>query len=376
MFKKIVYIILILFLAYGFGYSEQGKVKIILENGYYYTQLETGEKYEIVKHHEPWAFNKVVISPDEKYVAYTKSNGLGLEQVGRDIYYCKVDGSERTFLHKFESDVDTLLWSSDEEINFIFVLSLDCERGFGGIQIINLKSKDIIFTCSGDSLEKIQGTDCYQIFCNGKPVQQGKRYGKPVEKGRERICLEELLDIKEHDSLNVRFYTSWSESDIYISTQREPVLKLSDLPTLAEQIDEKFRDFTRNRYFYVSHIFPTPENNIIAFIGEVVENRYFFGVFEVERRKLLLFDCCKGLIYLNTIWSPDGIRIALFTRDPWEDSIMFYELIEEDKMVPIKVKHLGHRRALEPKWSEDSRKFYFSYELGNQKVEEQIDLPK
>ncbi len=68
---KIYYILLFLLLTYGVVYSEQSNVKIVLENGYYYTQLENGERYQIVQQQEQWEYNKVILSPDENFVAYT-----------------------------------------------------------------------------------------------------------------------------------------------------------------------------------------------------------------------------------------------------------------------------------------------------------------
>lgn len=194
-------------------YSEQSNVKIVLENGYYYTQLENGERYQIVQQQEQWAYNKVILSPDENFVAYSTGNGLGFEQIGRDIYFCKVDGSQRTFLHRFETDVDTLLWASSGERNFIFVISRGCDTSFGGVRAIDLQSGAAVFTFAGDGLRKIPETDCYQIYCQGKPERQG----------RQRICVEELKSIKKPDSSNVKFFTSWDAGDIYFDSERTRV---------------------------------------------------------------------------------------------------------------------------------------------------------
>lgn len=122
---KIRFALLFLLLTYGVGHSEQGKIKIVFCDDYYCTQMPTGEEYKIVKQVD-WAPNRLTLSPDEKYVAYTASNGLGFENEGRDVFFCKVDGSERIFLHKFESSMDTLIWASSGVRDFIFVASWDC----------------------------------------------------------------------------------------------------------------------------------------------------------------------------------------------------------------------------------------------------------
>ena len=363
---KINYILLFFVLAYRIAYSEESKVQIILENGYYCTQLETGEKFEVVKQHEPWAFNKIVLSPNEQYVAYTTSNGLGFESEGRDIFYCKVDGSEKTFLHKFRICVDTLLWESSDERNFIFVIPKDCAAGSKAIAVIDVQAKNVILAFRGDSLLEIQGTNCYKVYY----------YGKPVETGRQEICLEELSTIKEPISSNVSFFTSWSESDIYISTQREPVLRLRDLPKLAEGLGKNFKDFIGDKYFYISEIDPAPDKNRIIFIGDVVENLWFFGILDSGNRKLLLFDYSDNLKFSNPTWSPDGSRLAILRMNGWDKYIDFYDFTGPEKIELIKTyKVMTDRPISDFRWSSDSKKFYFSYPFTDyQKVETEIDL--
>jgi len=370
MLKKIFYIALVLFLAYGFGYSEQGRVKIILENGYYCTQLESGEKFQIVRQWEPQAPNKIVLSPDEKYVAYTTNNFLGFESQGRDVYYCKIDGSERTFLHKFAFVLDTLLWGTFGERDFIFVISMSCSPVDGGIQVIDVKSKDIIISCLGSGMKNINGSDCYQIFC----------YSEPVQKGRQKICLEELLDIEVFVSSNVLFHTGWGVSDIYISTQREPVLKLSDLPKLAKDLGKNFKDFLKNRYFHISEteIVFSAQYNIIAFIGAGEESLSLTGVYDLWEKKLLLFDYSDSLRYASPTWSPDGSLLALLKRSSFGEHIDFYKLRGEGKIDLIKTFEVMAEMPISGfRWSDDSETFYFSYfNLRNQKIEKAIALSK
>lgn len=363
--SKIYYILLFLFLTYEAGFTEQGKVKIILENGYYYTQLETGEKYQIVAQQD-WAPNKITLSPDENYVAYTASNGLGFENQGRDIFYCKVDGSERTFLHKFEYDAGSLLWNSTKDRDFIFVSLIDCHYVYGGIQVIDLKSKDIILTAIGDSLQKIEGKDCYRIYC----------YGLPVEKGRQKICLEELSAMNAPDSSNTSYSTDWTLSDICVSTQREPILRMRDLPTLSEGLGKDFKKFIGDRFFRISGIMPSPERSRIVFTGDAGDNRWFFGLFDLSSRKLLLFDFSDNFVFSSAVWSPDGSHVAILRASGPEKYIDFYEFTGPEKMELIKAYKVETDRPLSDfRWSDDSKKFYYSYLFSNyQKVQVEVDL--
>jgi len=366
MLKKIFYITLILFLAFRVGYSEQSRVKIILENGYYYTQLETGEKFKIVKQVD-WALNKIVFSPDGKYLAYTTSNGLGFENKGRDVFYCKVDGSERIFLHKFDLFVDSLLWDTYRGKDFIFVIFEYCHLGYGGIQIIDIKSGNIILTLLGDSLSMAQGEDCYQLFC----------FGELVQKGRDKICLEDLLTIKEPDSLNVRFFAGWSSGDIYISNKRDPLLRFGDPKNPPNQDELSLRSLLRSGEYPVSKIIPNIENNRIAFYGKR-DNFGFFGTLDLENKKLLLFDLSDSLKFSYPIWSPDGCHLALLRKTSSRSYIDFYGVGDEGKMVRIKTHQITTDRPVTDfEWSKDSNTFYFSiFGQNNQKIKNTINVDR
>ncbi len=292
-------------------------------------------------------------------------NGLGFEQIGRDIYFCKVDGSQRTFLHRFETDVDTLLWASSGERNFIFVISRGCDTSFGGVRAIDLQSGAAILSFAGDGLRKIPETDCYQIYCQGKPERQG----------RQRICVEELKSMKKPDSSNVKFFTSWDAGDIYISTQREPMLKLTDLPELSRGLGKDFGKFLKGRYFYIPYIFPTQQNNRIIFIGDA-QTLALFGVFDLNEKKLLSLDYSDDQKFLNASWSPDGTRFAVLRMSNWQKYIDFYEVDEKGKVDLIKTYRVPTDQPISDfRWSDDSKKFYYSYLFSNyQKVQVEVDL--
>jgi|GEM_PF-5748442 len=361
---KIYYIFLFLLLTCGAGFSEQGKVKIILENGYYYTQLETGEKYQIVAQQD-WAPNKITFSPDENYVAYTTSNWLGFENDGRDVFYCKVDGSERIFLHKFQICVHTLLWESFDGRGYIFVVPKNCGIGPAEIQVIDCQSKNVIFTCAGDSLGEIPGTDCYQVYYNGKPSEAEK----------PKICLRDLQAIKEPDSLNMRFFIGWGNWDVYISTQRDQILRFNELSKSTREEDQALRGVMWSEPFALSKIIPNQKNNSIVFFGGD-KTSGFFGVVDTESKKLLLFDKTDSLKFSNASWSPDGTRFAVIRMSNWQKDIDFYEVDEEGKVDLIKSYRVPTDQPLSDfRWSEDSKKFYYSYLFSNyQKVQVEVDL--
>ena len=361
---KIYYILLFLLLARGVVYSEQSKVKVVFCDDYYCTQMPTGEEYKIVKQVD-WAPNKVTLSPDEKYVAYTTSNWLGFENEGTDVFYCKVDGSERTFLHKFESSMDTLIWASSGDRDFVFVASWDCAPGHGGIQVIDLKSKALVLTCRGNRLQKIQGTDCYQVYCLDKPVQQG----------RQKICFDELRAIQEPDSLNLRFYAGYANWDVYVSTQRDQILRFNELSKSTREQDQALMGIIWSEQFALSKIIPNQKNYSIIFFGDD-KTSGFFGVVDTENKKLLLFDKSDSLRFSDPTWSPDSRRLAVLRTSDWDRYFDFYEIDDKGEMNLIKTYRVETDRALSDfRWSDDSKKFYYSYLFSNyQKVQVEVEL--
>ncbi len=231
-----------------------------------------------------------------------------------------------------------------------------------------MESKDIILTVFGDRLYKKSDSDCYQVFC---------KYGA-VPQGSERICSKELLTIDVADNSNIGFSTSWGDGDVYVSTQREPVLKLGDLPKLAMDLGKDFKGFLEDRYFHISAIVFSVQYNTIAFIGSGEEELSFLGVFDLWEKKLLLFDYSDSLEYANLTWSPDGSRLALLKKSSSGNNIDFYELKGEGKIELVKTYELIAGIPVSIfRWSDDSETFYFSY-LGSddQWSEEQIDLSR
>lgn len=361
---KISYIFFFLFLACGAGYAEQGKVRIILKNGYYYTQLENGSNFAIVKQNVK-ADNKWALSPDEQYVAYSISNQLGPKNEGQDVFYCKLDGDERIFLHRFEFGIDTLLWDSIGGKDFIFVTSRDCDSV--GTGVIDLKSKGIILTFPGNVLKKVDDLGCYHIYCGDTLVQPG----------RQEICLQELTTINEPVSPKTSPFVKWDSDDVYLSPEGESVLKLGDIPNLAEAFNKEFADLLKSTYFYISRVSSTPQKDRIFFIGQGDKYLSFLGVFDVKVRKLLLLDCCKGAIYPDAMWSPTGSRLALLRRGFWSQYVDLYEFKDHEKTVLLKVFNVGSFPILGLlRWSEDSMRLYFSYvDLSdNKKKERAIEL--
>lgn len=162
---------------------------------------------------------------------------------------------------------------------------------------------------------------------------------------------------------------------IYISTQSEPVFKLTDLPELSRGQGKDFGKFLKGRYFYVPYIFPTQQNNRIVFIGEA-STLGLFGIFDLNEKKLLSLDYSNDQRFLNASWSPDGTRFAVIRMSNWQKYIDFYEVDEKGTVDLIKTYRVPTDQPISDfRWSDDSKKFYYSYLFSNyQKVQIEVDL--
>lgn len=110
-----IILFLITFLISGIASSEQGKAKIILENGYYYTQLENGEKFQIIQQQEPWAYNKVFLSSDDTRFAEIRTSNW---QKYIDFYEVDEKGKVdliKTYRVPTDQSLSDFKWSSDSK---------------------------------------------------------------------------------------------------------------------------------------------------------------------------------------------------------------------------------------------------------------------
>ncbi|KPK75183.1 MAG: hypothetical protein AMJ89_04665 [candidate division Zixibacteria bacterium SM23_73] len=187
--------------------AESDTPKIILENGFYYVLQPNGEKVRIVKELVPGSLNKAKLSPGGQYVLYTAGNGLGFEGEGRDLFYCKPDGTARTFLYKFEMGLDDWIWLTKDKRNFLIVINKGSMSG-PGIWVLDFDKKKLLLRFYGDAVERIEGTECYKMV--------------GIRKERE-ICADELLRISEQETPEPQVFINWMGDAVYFSTQRDAI---------------------------------------------------------------------------------------------------------------------------------------------------------
>lgn len=137
-----------------------GGKEIVLEDYWYYVIHPDGKKVSIGPYRtggEPRV--EVIFSPDSSYVAYTIGNGTGWEGQGRDLCYCKTDGSERTVILSSDASIRYLYWIKVLEKEYIvFVHWATGFEGMGHVKVYDFHQHQIVFDTLGTSLVRIGDT--------------------------------------------------------------------------------------------------------------------------------------------------------------------------------------------------------------------------
>lgn len=143
-------------LAINANLWSRGK-EIVLDDNWYYVVHPDGKKVSIASYRtggEPRA--EVIFSPDSTHVAYTEDNGTGWEGQGRDLRYCKVDGSDRTTIVSTSASIRYIDWirvSGNEYI--VFVEWAAGTEGTGHVKVYDFGRREMIFDTLGTSLVRI-----------------------------------------------------------------------------------------------------------------------------------------------------------------------------------------------------------------------------
>ncbi len=285
--------------------AESDAPEIILENGFYYVVQPNGEKVRIVKRFETGSLNRAKLSPDRHYVFYTVGNGLGFEGEGRDLFYCKPDGTDRTFVYKFEMALDDWIWLTKDKRNFLIVINKGSMSG-PGIWVLDFDQKKLLLRFYGDAVEKIEGTDCYKLV--------------GIRKERE-ICTDELLQISEQETAEPQVLISWMGDQVCLSTEQHPVLGYGPLLEYFEPVYDMLspqekalyrpirKRFAAHAAFFAAESTFLDANTIIFAISGMA------GAFDLQEEKVQFLDI-GGELSLKVFPSPEGGCAAILKTEP------------------------------------------------------------
>jgi hypothetical protein len=288
-------------------------------------------------------------------VVYTTSNGLGFECEGRDLFSCKTDGTKRTFLHKFSAHVKDWIWVTKDKNNFLIVI-LDGEGG-PGIWVLDFNKKKLLLSFSGDSVEVVEGTDCYKIVGIRKET---------------KICPDELVQMRQKVTIKPKILINWMGDAVYFSTRRDPIFGYKEVlecftpvyemlspeeRTLYRAIQQGFAD--RIAYFPEESTSLTGDSITFSISG-------MGGRFNLQKKRVEYLDI-GGELSLKAFRSPGGKYLGILKTEhtgikkllilsktpdaPWEN------VLNKEFSVDATVSNL--------EWSkQDEAKIYYSLKEG------------
>ena len=290
----------------AFACSEAGAEvpEIILEDGYFYAVQPDGKKVVIVKEHEPWAMNKAKPSPDGKGILYTTSNGLGFECEGRDLFCCKTDGTERTFLHKFPAYVEEWFWLTESDRSFLILLNRGSMSG-PAVWVLDFDNRKLLMSFPGDSVERIADSQCYKILGIGK---------------EKSVCPDDLIRMAEGESPPSEVHLDWASTGFFLLNERDPILGAREVATAFAMAHQNLAPEERQLYQKTLHTLasgsvllggPFPVGHPGSF-GFSVDG--MSGTFNLQRKKIESLDI-GGPLSLGAFWSPQGRYFALLKTE-------------------------------------------------------------
>jgi hypothetical protein len=303
-YSVICSLVLLLFTVSVFSKTNPEVPEIILEGGYFYAVQPNGEKFVIVKEHEPWAMNKAKPSPNGKYILYTTANGLGFECEGRDLFYCTNDGMERTFLHKFPAYVDDWFWVEKNNRNFLIVLNRGSMSG-PGIWVLDLDEKKLLLSFRGDSVERAQDSGCFLLI--------------GIRKER-KICPDELIQMSEKMTPLPEIFLDWAAIQFYLNSKRDPILSSKEIleafstmyrvlpEEQMELYDETLQNLLRGNVL-LGGPFPAGSDDTFVFNCNGIS-----GTFNIQKRMMESLNV-RGQLSLQAFWSPYGRYFALLKTE-------------------------------------------------------------
>ena len=279
--------------------------QIILEEGYFYAVQPDGKKVVIVKKHEPWAMNKARPSPDGNRILYTTSNGLGFECEGRDLFCCRTDGTERTFLHKFPAYVEDWFWLMENDRSFLILLNRGSMSG-PGIWVLDFDKRKLLMSFRKDSVERIADSQCFKVPGIGK---------------EKDICPDDLIRMAEGESPPSEVHLDWASIQFFMLNQRDPILGAREVVGAFAAASQNLSAQERQLYEKTlrtlasgSVLFggPSPVGHPGSF-GFSVDG--ISGTFNLQRKRIESLDI-GGPLSLGAFWSPQGRYLALLKTEP------------------------------------------------------------
>lgn len=304
--------ILVLCLAIAFSTNadlwSRGK-EIVWEDYWYYVLHPNGEKVAIVSARtggEPRV--EVVFSPDSNYLGYTEGNGTGWEGSGRNLCYCKTDGSQRTLMLSTEDGIRDLNWVKARDKQYIVFTQWGSGEAMGHVKVYGFDKHNTVFDTLGMYLVRIG--DTARFLVNSYLVSEKMAYILDVSEPQFRISSLDSFAKPEFDTSRFRC----AEATLQ---QTAPDLRAAavgfipaywphDFHDKSEYIDlvRKSSEFKR-----LNCLVPSPDGRFMAFSatgGRFTCN----GILETKTHKTHALRFFLGTFDGQPCWSPNSEYVA------------------------------------------------------------------
>ncbi|MCK4384771.1 MAG: hypothetical protein KAW52_00770 [candidate division Zixibacteria bacterium] len=281
LFRILTFWLSLLFLTNADLWS-RGK-EIVLEDYWYYVTHPDGKKVSIVSTRTGSSPRvEVIFSPDSSYVAYTADNLLGWEGQGRDLCYCKTDGSERTVILSSTASIRELNWVKMSEKQYIvFVQWALGFEGMGHVKVYDIDSKEIVFDTLGSQLRRIGSSA--QLLVGDYPFSEKRAYTLDLEKIVPRAS---KFDSAAEAVANTAFRPCAYVSDVQTTFEAEEVV--------VGFIPEAWPHYPYNESRYIDLVPDWPEFTRVT--SYVLSPNHRFVAFSATGKRFT----CNGVIDKKT----------------------------------------------------------------------------
>jgi len=321
-------------------------IKIVVENWKFYVLFPDGKKVEIVEQHAGGADNAAILSPDNKYVFYTDWADIGFESSGKELFYCKPDGTERTFLRKLGGSVSNTQWTKKDDHNYIMFYEGFAEIGGGIVDLFDFDNRKLIARIKGYGFKRIEDSECFT------PIDEIGRL-----KEGSRVCLDTLIASSEPNKYNVEIYRSNYRPDLfYLSCRREPFFGKELI-----WYDGKDDEMIEKWYGGIGHYSPSNDNKRTAYWINKKSNSWV-GVLNKNTNSFQFMDSlATGKFGDNFVWSNYGNFLGFVRRYPGShQEIVVLEFLGDSSYVVKESMRLDEEQEIELiGWSTRKNGFYY-----------------
>jgi hypothetical protein len=306
-FRILVFCLAIVFSTNAALWS-RGK-EIVWEDYWYYVLHPNGEKVAIVSARtggEPRV--EVVFSPDSNYLAYTEGNGTGWEGSGRDLRYCKTDGSQRTLMLSTEDGIRDLNWVKARDKQYIVFTQWGSGEAMGHVKVYDLDKHNTVFDTLGMYLVRIG--DTARFLVNSYLVSEKMAYILDVSEPQFKISSLSSFAKPEFDTSRFRC----AEATLQ---QTAPELRIAPVGFIPaywphDLYDKsKYIDLVRKAFEFkrLSCLVPSPNRRFVAF--SATGARFTCnGILDTKVQKPHALRFFLGRFDGQPCWSPNSDYVA------------------------------------------------------------------